>query len=135
MSAKEFYLDRIADATGISGTGRVAHGVVFDDGTVVLRWLTRHRSTCLYSDIGEVEAIHGHNGSTKIVYLEGRKAMKVELTKTEADAAIHALGNFVTCCDHKEQRDFFGSTQLAKAARRAYVKLGGPERLVIGLLK
>jgi len=61
-----FYLDRIEDESGVSGTGRVAQGFIFDDGTVALRWLTENRSTALYASIRVVEAIHGNNGKTKI---------------------------------------------------------------------
>jgi hypothetical protein len=35
---KTFELYRIDDATGISGTGIVAQGVVFDDGTCAFGW-------------------------------------------------------------------------------------------------
>ncbi len=62
-----FWLDRIDDATGISGLGLVAEGVIFNDGTVAMRWLSDHTSTAIYSSIDEVEAIHGHNGGTKIL--------------------------------------------------------------------
>lgn len=65
---KTFELHRIEDATGISGTGIIAQGVVFDDGTCALRWLTTSRSTSIYDDLKTLDRIHGHNGKTKIVY-------------------------------------------------------------------
>ena len=65
---KTFELHRDADATGISGTGIVAEGVIFEDGTVALRWKTAHKSTTIYADIGTLRAIHGHEGQTRIVY-------------------------------------------------------------------
>jgi hypothetical protein len=37
---KLFHLERTEDASGVSGIGEVAEGVVFEDGTVGLRWLT-----------------------------------------------------------------------------------------------
>lgn len=64
-----FYLHRIEDESGVSGTGRVAEGVVFDDDTVALRWLTKTASTALYNSLADLEAIHGHQGKTKIEYL------------------------------------------------------------------
>jgi chaperonin GroES len=42
---KTFHLFRVVDETGISGTGKVAQGVVFEDGNCALRWLTAHAST------------------------------------------------------------------------------------------
>ena len=35
---RTFRLIRDEDPTGISGTGSVAEGVEFDDGTVAMRW-------------------------------------------------------------------------------------------------
>jgi hypothetical protein len=63
-------LAREEDATGVSGTGIVAQGVVFADGTAALRWLTERRSTAVYASIDDVRAIHGHNGSTHVVWEE-----------------------------------------------------------------
>lgn len=61
-----FDLDRIEDETGISGTGIVAQGVLFDDGTCALRWLTANRSSGFYDNVETLEKIHGHNGKTVI---------------------------------------------------------------------
>jgi len=62
-----FELRRDVDETGVSGTGTVARGVVFDSGTVVLTWLTAHTSLAVYGSIDDVVAIHGHNGATRVV--------------------------------------------------------------------
>jgi len=64
---KEFFLKRIEDETGISGTGVVARGVVFPSGKVVLEWQTFHSSICIYNNLSDVEQIHGHNGKTLVV--------------------------------------------------------------------
>ncbi len=64
---KEFYLKRIEDESGVSGTGVVARGVVFPSGKVVLEWQTFHTSICIYQNINDVEAIHGHHGKTLVV--------------------------------------------------------------------
>lgn len=53
----------------MSGVGDVAEGVVFSDGTAVIRWTSVHRSTAVYADIDELAAIHGHDGRTKVVFL------------------------------------------------------------------
>jgi hypothetical protein len=57
---------RTEDETGISGTGRVAEGVRFSDGKIVLRWMTDTRSTCFYDSFSDVMTIHGHGGKTKL---------------------------------------------------------------------
>jgi len=64
---KMFYLKRAEDESGISGTGRVAQGFVFDNGKVAVTWLSEHPSVTVYDSIGEVSAIHGHGGKTEIV--------------------------------------------------------------------
>lgn len=66
-----FELHRIEDASGVSGTGVVAQGVEFDDGTVALRWLTEWPTSVVFHDRGveAVEHVHGHNGRTEIIWL------------------------------------------------------------------
>ncbi len=69
---KTFTLERDEDETGISGTGTVAEGIEFTDGTVALKWVVgEHRSVVYWpGGMNAVDAIHGHNGKTRIVYLE-----------------------------------------------------------------
>lgn len=67
MSAQLFHLVRDRDATGVSGVGVVADGVVFPDGTAAMRWRGRVASTAVYSSIMDVTFIHGHNGATRVV--------------------------------------------------------------------
>ena len=64
---RTFHLERLYDASGISGTGIVAEGVEFQDGTVVLHWLSEHSSTGIYNTMTDVVKIHGHNGATIVV--------------------------------------------------------------------
>lgn len=64
---KRFVLDRHEDESGVSGTGLVAEGVVFSDGTCALRWLGDLRSTAVYESLADIEAIHGHSGKTLVV--------------------------------------------------------------------
>lgn len=65
---KQFYLLRLEDESGVSGTGRVAEGVIFSNGRCALNWLTAYESQAIYPSIDELEAIHGHGGKTKVVY-------------------------------------------------------------------
>ena len=73
-----FELHRDIDETGISGTGIVAEGVEFHDGTAALRWKSEFKSTAVYASMADVEAIHGHNGQTKIVWV-GQPALDPDL--------------------------------------------------------
>ena len=64
---KPFWLERVEDDSGVSGTGRVAEGVVFSNGWCALTWLTGYTSVALYQSIEDIMAIHGHKGNTKIL--------------------------------------------------------------------
>ena len=63
---KPFWLERVEDESGVSGVGRVAEGVIFSNSWCAMTWLTEHPSIAFYQSIEEVEAIHGHQGDTKI---------------------------------------------------------------------
>ncbi len=65
-----FELVRDEDETGVSGTGTVAYGVVFPDGTCVLRWDTKVNSTVFYASITDLLVIHGHGGKTRLAWIE-----------------------------------------------------------------
>ena len=65
---KIFYLKREEDESGVSGTGRVAQGFVFDNGKVAVTWLSEHPSVTVYDNIGEIHAIHGHGGKTTVEF-------------------------------------------------------------------
>jgi hypothetical protein len=71
---RRFTLVRRRDLTGVSGTGVVAHGCVFPDGSCALRWASDLKSTAVYDSIGTLEAIHGHGGATLVEYIDGQAA-------------------------------------------------------------
>lgn len=70
MTLSRFELHRDEDETGVSGTGVVAHGVQFWDGTVAMRWISDNASTAFYDNILVVNRIHGHDGKTRVVWLD-----------------------------------------------------------------
>ena len=56
----------------MSGTGIVAEGVQFQDGSCVLRWISCTSATGIYHSAVEMIHIHSHggDGTTKIVYID-----------------------------------------------------------------
>lgn len=68
MSIRRFHFMRLEDASGVSGCGVVAEGVVFSNGKVALEWFGDHSSTNVYDSLADVEYIHGHGGRTRIVF-------------------------------------------------------------------
>jgi hypothetical protein len=67
---RRFYLQRDIDITGASGTGHVADGVLWPDGTASVRWLGERPSIVHWDRMDDAEAIHGHGGATRIVWLD-----------------------------------------------------------------
>lgn len=68
-----FHLLRVEDETGNTGTGIVAEGVQFTDGTAALRWLSDTASFVVYQGADGVEAVkavHGHGGRTQVIFRE-----------------------------------------------------------------
>lgn len=65
---RRFHLQRDTDITGVSGTGRVADGVLWPDGTVSLRWRGDRPSTVHWDRVADAEHVHGHHGATRIVW-------------------------------------------------------------------
>ncbi len=70
MTLRTFEFHRDADVTGYSGTGVVADGVTFDDGTTVVRWRGERRSTVTWASVEDAVAVHGHDGKTRLVWTD-----------------------------------------------------------------
>ena len=66
MSMKTFNLIRNVDISGVSGIGKIAEGVQFTDGVVVMRWLGRIHSLEMFDNAEALIMIHGHEGRTVI---------------------------------------------------------------------
>lgn len=69
--SRRFELHREVDHTGVSGVGVVAEGIVFSNGNVVVSWLGEHATVTTYpKGLATVEAVHGHGGATRIVWID-----------------------------------------------------------------
>lgn len=78
---QKFYLQRIEDESGVSGTGRVAEGVIFASGWCSLSWLTDYTCVATYRTIDELLAVHGHKGKTRLVLeypISGETGVRVD---------------------------------------------------------
>lgn len=71
---RTFYLKRYEDESGVSGTGIIAEGVEFKDGTCAIRWLTKKASTGIYTSLQDVIDIHGHGGKTQVYSCSDRRS-------------------------------------------------------------
>jgi hypothetical protein len=71
INPRRFVLRRNVDVSGVSGTGVVAEGIVWTDGTATVRWFGMY-GTCVFHDKGldSILHIHGHDGKTLVEYLD-----------------------------------------------------------------
>lgn len=89
---KKFYFLRHEDVHNNSGTGVVAEGVVFGDGSGSYTWLTKHKTVTTFVKFKDVIDLHGHGGKTEMI-IEGVKknAKKFEDCKTIAHDKWQAM--------------------------------------------
>lgn len=96
---RRFYLYRKEDATGMSGTGRVAEGCEFENGFVAWTWLSPLSSMTISPSISVVEKLHTHNGKhdTRIVWVDDmhedveEKAQELKQKKKELEEKLEEL--------------------------------------------
>jgi hydroxymethylpyrimidine/phosphomethylpyrimidine kinase len=74
---KAFYLLRHEDVHGNSGTGVVAEGVIFYDGTGAFTWLSPEKTVTTFQSIQTIKRLHSHQGRTEIV-IEGGRTKKAQ---------------------------------------------------------
>lgn len=65
-----FELHRDRDVSGVSGTGVIADGVYFPDGLTIVRWRGRWPSTVIWPSMEGLLAVNGHDGATRVVWLD-----------------------------------------------------------------
>jgi hypothetical protein len=70
LTPRPFLLVRTRDVSGVSGTGVVAEGVVWWDGSASMCWRGDIQSWVSFpGGVSAIEAVHGHGGSTWVHYL------------------------------------------------------------------
>lgn len=97
-----FTLHRMEDETGVSGTGVVAWGVRWPDGSCSIRWLGKTPSFVNYEGVpveaelqrvGEkhVEVVHGHHGKTVLIWAENGRCIAPKKDVVEDACKTQAL--------------------------------------------
>ena len=56
----------------MSGTGVVAEGCEFTDGSVALRWRGDNPATAVWPNVEAILAVHGHQGATEIRWIDAQ---------------------------------------------------------------
>lgn len=91
MKPQTFELVRYTDISGVSGTGIVAEGCVFTDGSVALRWHGENPSTAVWPDLDSILAVHGHCGATVVRWLDVSEMETVPGTDLLPGEVAHIL--------------------------------------------
>jgi len=115
---RNFRLIRDVDVSNVSGTGHVADGVIFSDGEAAVHFLGKWSTTTPHPDgIESVQAIHGHGGATRIVYIDEvdkvnelqarlkAAELKIEEQRRELDSWHGLVYNLDRCVHGRHQID------------------------------
>lgn len=69
---RRYVFQRDADVSGVSGTGHVCEVAEFSDGHAALHWLGKWPLTTPHPEgIKQIEQIHGHDGKSRLVPIDG----------------------------------------------------------------
>ena len=96
MTMRRLQLQRNVDIHGISGTGIVAEGVEFNDGSVVMMWLTETSTKVHYESLADLRKIHveghGDEENNQIIELDNdaveKSVMKISITQAELEKEL-----------------------------------------------
>lgn len=55
---RRFYMERLTDQTGVSGTGKVLEGALLESGKVIVEWRSPHKTMGIYNSFEEFKTIH-----------------------------------------------------------------------------
>jgi len=88
MTSRRFELHRSEDVHGNSGTGVVAEGTEYTNGAVALTFLGTLTSYYWYPSMHPCKHLHGHEGKTKVVWIDPPEADDIELIKGQENDEI-----------------------------------------------
>ena len=97
-------------------------GVVFSDGTCVLRWCTPLRSTSVWASLDDALGVHGHfeeRYGTHIVWHEDDRTLRARLAEAERVTEEQVERNRVEIMDRDAFITFEEATAKARAALTA----------------
>jgi len=82
---RTFHVIRDEDVSGVSGVGVIAEGVLFSSGKVFVNWISMHKIVEMADSVAEWQAVHGHDGRTRISWDDEVKELEPEKRKTVLD--------------------------------------------------
>jgi hypothetical protein len=124
-----FELHRHHDVSGISGTGVVAEGIVFSDGTAVLHWLGEWNSTVVHKSVEQVIAVHGHSGATELIFGQPNHLTLTEYPVEPCVAEAWLLDNLTHELHRALDRADRAERELREAKALAHAEAAERERV------
>lgn len=85
VAGRRFGIWRTRDITGQSGIGWVMSGIEYPDGSVATRWANSPSgiaTTTVWPDVESVLKIHGHSGSSHLIWLDNASSSNTPCTAT-----------------------------------------------------
>ncbi|MGW4114803.1 hypothetical protein ACWEFJ_28345 [Actinosynnema sp. NPDC004786] len=93
-----FRLHRDQDVSGVSGTGYVADGVLWPDGSATVHWRGEWRTDASHpAGMPSVRAVHGHGGATRIVWADAAPTATPD--PHEVDVTVHDADDAQAWCN------------------------------------
>ncbi|MGV9803909.1 hypothetical protein ACWDTP_38320, partial [Mycobacterium sp. NPDC003449] len=127
-----FGLQRDHDPTGVSGTGHVADGAEWPDGTVTIRWRGERPSTVNWTSLDDAMAIHGHGGATRIIWADEPPTHRCACGIDWPDPSL-GCGHTYARCESVEGAGLFDpnaiiapDSKIARCNRAVLEALGAP---------
>lgn len=130
MTARVFYLVRLEDETGVSGTGIVAEGVLWSGGDVSVRWLGETPCVNYWpGGIEHVRRVHGHHGKTKVVWADGDDGVPPRTPSYNgARKLVDRVEEALAEARRNRSPDAASATEAGDRTQAGPPALGGPER-------
>jgi hypothetical protein len=119
---RSFLLVRHRDVSNVSGTGVVAEGTEWTDGSASLRWRGEHATTTFFeTGLRSILAVHGHDGQTEIMFLDGSTPRR--------SAKVSTAGQHTEVGDLSPPVDYLVHTTLSQPTCHCNRGLGGASEL------
>jgi hypothetical protein len=125
LRPRTFRLVRDEDVTGVSGTGTVADGVAWPDGSVSVRWRGEHPSAVFWDDMKAVEHVHGHGGRTQIEWDDVPARSEADVLRGAADRFRRAAATHGPLLDDPDSKRWHDTYTEAADVLETWALNGG----------
>lgn len=124
MSATLYSLNRHHDPSGVSGTGDDKATICeFESGLIAMHWNSPTPSVTVFTDMRDVENLHGHQGASTVEILDKDRLLRAYATVMPFLLAHVPPRSPVTCGPHPDHRDRLRLTYRDEKAWRFWIAI------------